>query len=174
MGEQYVCIHRAIGQPVLEGPAAVAGTNHGAGLDGQVHATVTGVSDAVDMMSPRPTRSNSCPRSTCLLARTGLFLCGERQREYTENPSLWCKRSESSGGRREAEGKKDRRRIAVGSVIQQNIYQLLLALLFVLFLEPGLSYKAIGRGRSLLLHQRSSALADFLEHHFKTTKFLRT
>jgi hypothetical protein len=29
------------------------------------------------------------------------------------------------------------------------------------------------RGRSTLLHQRGSALPDFLEHHFKATKLLR-
>ena len=56
MGEQHMCIDGAIGQPVLEGPAAIEGANHGAGLDSQMHATVAGVGDALDMVSPRPRR----------------------------------------------------------------------------------------------------------------------
>jgi hypothetical protein len=56
MGEQNVCIHGAIWQPVLEGPAAIAGANHGASLDSQMHATVAGVGYALDMVSPRPWR----------------------------------------------------------------------------------------------------------------------
>ena len=56
MGEQNVCIHRVIGQPVLEGPAVIEGANHGAGLDSQMHASVGGVGDALDMVCPRPWR----------------------------------------------------------------------------------------------------------------------
>lgn len=46
-------IDGAIERPVDEGPAAVSGTNHGACLDGQVHAAVAGVGDALHMVSPR-------------------------------------------------------------------------------------------------------------------------
>jgi len=56
MGEQHVCIQRAIGQPVLEGLAVIVGANHGAGLDSQMHATVAGVGDAPDTVSPRQWR----------------------------------------------------------------------------------------------------------------------
>ena len=56
MGEQHVCIQRAIGQPVIEGLAVVVGANHGAGLDSQMDATVAGMGDALDVVSPRPWR----------------------------------------------------------------------------------------------------------------------
>jgi hypothetical protein len=64
MGEQHVCIQRAIGQPVLEGLAVIVGANHGAGLDSQVHATVACVGDALDMVSPRPWRKGHRERAT--------------------------------------------------------------------------------------------------------------
>ena len=54
MGEQHMCINGAIRQPVLEGPAVIAGANHGARLDSQMHATVAGVGDALNMVSLRP------------------------------------------------------------------------------------------------------------------------
>ena len=56
MGEQHVCIHGAIGQPVLKGSAAIARANHGSSLDSQMHATIAGVGDALDMVSPRSWR----------------------------------------------------------------------------------------------------------------------